>query len=180
MKDINIYIAGSLFTEAEVKQRKLEQEWMESLIERVMTEKGQERVTVFNPINNPFNDKSTLPTARDIVKGDTEQISKSDYILLNLDNQLDAGVFVELGQIAGLALETNKKVFAVISDSRFSTAGEYNKFEIPIGINQYVIGALQEIGAEIHDESTSAIYNLVAHIIKDNPEVGLEHQNGAE
>lgn len=99
---LQVYIAGSLFSEAEQVQRKVEERY---LTHQLKISRIKDCVSIFNPITNPFNDKSNLPTAEEIFLGDTKAIRESGYILLNLDNQLDAGVFVELGQIVGLTPE---------------------------------------------------------------------------
>ena len=43
-----IYLAGSLFNEAEVAQRKLEG--------NLLKDKFKDKIKVFNPIEEPFND----------------------------------------------------------------------------------------------------------------------------
>lgn len=164
-----IYIAGSLFTEADQKQRIFEEN---HILKHVEFSGVDERlIEVFNPINNPFNDKSKKPTAEEITLGDTEQIAKATHILLNLDNQLDAGVFVELGQILGLPNDTRDiKVYPVISDIRMPGAGEYNVEEVPWGINTYAIGALKLIMGEdykVYRSSSSAINDMMLDILKD-------------
>lgn len=162
----SIYIAGSLFTEADQAQRMMEERDIRKIIDHLGLS-----TEVFNPINNPFNDKSTKPTALDITLGDTQQIADSTHVLLNLDNQLDAGVFVELGQILGLPFDRRDiRVYPVISDIRMTGAGEYNAEEVPWGINTYVIGALQFIMGDDYKMYTSSSEAIVA-MMKDIEEV---------
>lgn len=148
-----IYIAGSLFTEAEQSQRMKEERYLKDQLDDagIIAE-------VFNPINNPFNDKTKKPTALSIFKGDTEQIREATHLLVNLDNPLDAGVFAELGQAYEMG---DIEVFAVLSDMRMPTAGDYEEEEVPYGYNQYIIGLLQDMSAPIYRNYKEAIEGLV-------------------
>lgn len=56
-----VYMAGPLFSEAEVNQRLLECK----LIEGIIKDNGIDH-EVFSPINAPSNDKSKLPTAKEV------------------------------------------------------------------------------------------------------------------
>ena len=161
-----IYIAGSLFTESEIVQRKSEAKRLkEKLLEKALTlginqEVASEQIEniVFNPIESPFNDKSTHPTAKEIFEGDYRVIQKSKQILINLDNPVDTGVFVELGQ----ALEMgNNKIYPVISDMRMPNAGDYDQQYVPYGFNQYVVGSLDYYGIKLYTSSEEAIKALV-------------------
>lgn len=149
-----IYIAGSLFTEAEINQRKKEgKEVREAL----------PGANIFNPIESNVNDKSKLPTSEDIFIEDYGIIKKSNYFLFNLDNESDAGVFMELGQ----ALEAGKRnIYPVLSDMRMPQAGEYDKEHVPFGFNQYVIGALDHYGIKIFTNSKEAIKRLARDYLK--------------
>ena len=164
-----IYIAGSLFTEAEISQRLKEAELLrtelkEKLIKQgVNEEEAKEKALslIFNPIENPFNDKSTKPSAESIFNGDYTVIKASTHLLFNLDNPVDTGVFVELGQ----ALEMkDKKIYPVISDIRMATAGDYQEHHVPFGLNQYVIGGLDHYGLKIYTSSQEAIRDIVLDI----------------
>lgn len=152
-KDKKIYIAGSLFNEAEVAQRKKE--------ENLLREIGYENI--YNPINAPCNDKAKLPTCADIFWGDTEEILSSDIVVADITNQADLGVACELGIIwtinylhklkeEGLNLDEilkkypKKELIAVNSDIRKGTAHNYKCDEVPIGFNQYMIGLIKDIG----------------------------------
>ena len=87
------YIAGSLFNEAEVSQRLLEGD--------LLREITGTKIDWFNPIEQPCNEKSDLPTAMDIFKVDTEAVIESDYIVADMTNN-DTGVAMELGIAYGL------------------------------------------------------------------------------
>ena len=181
-KDL-LYIAGGLFSEAEVRQRKYEK--------KALVEKLGESIEVFSPLeDNPSNDKSTNPTAEDIFNGDTDKIIDSKYIFAELDGE-DVGVYAELGIVYGLNLMlknvekaldlTNnpedlgikflqeiiekipeKKVVAHLSDIRIPNAGEYTGFHVPVGYNQYGIGMLEQLGQIYHstEEAINAVVNL--------------------
>lgn len=161
-----VYIAGSLFNEAEVNQRKVEERALKDLL-------GFNNV--YNPINAPCNDKSKLPTSKDIFDGDTREILSSDVIVADLSNSTDLGVACELGIIWTcnfinelaksmtmdeiLKILKPKKVVAHLSDIRKGTAGEYDGNKIPVGFNQYMIGLVEDIGV-IKDDFGEALVEL--------------------
>ena len=173
MRKEKLYLAGSLFSEAEINQRLKEGNMLESMT----------AYEVFNPITAPCNDKDKLPTAGDIFFGDTSEVIKSDVVIANLDHE-DPGVMAELGISWGLeyaysvlldlythgyiteeALSEardrgvkNKKVIAVAYDLREGTAGEYNGIHIPFGRNQFVIGMIEDfVDGTIVEEFEEAI-----------------------
>jgi len=82
-----VYIAGSLFKDGDIKERKFEG--------KILREKGLE---VFNPIEAPFNEdkEAALHKAKDIFHGDTQHVLDSDYIFAEYDGE-DPGVMAELG-----------------------------------------------------------------------------------
>ena len=113
---MKLYLAGALFNEAEIAQRLKEG--------KLLKEKFGERLSVFNPIEQPFNeDKQTLPTPQDIFNGDTEAVKNCDIFLADVTNE-DSGVMVELG----IAIALKKKIIAINSDIRLKSA---NKYDIP-------------------------------------------------
>lgn len=177
------YIAGALFKEADQKQRIREKELLQEAIPSV---------NWFNPLtDNTANDKSKLPTASDVFWGDTERIINSRYIFAELDGE-DAGVMMELGIAWGInymlsqinsiltclsspyevtkAIEQlldeipYKTIIAHLSDIRVGTAGKYVGHHIPFGINQYVVGGIEEIG-QIYPSVKEAVEGL-ARIIE--------------
>lgn len=147
-----IYIAGSLFNEAEINQRKLE--------EKKLRELGFDNI--YNPINAPCNDKDKLPTSQDIFYGDTKEILDSDIVIADISNQSDLGVACELGIIWAcnainklaetMPMEEILKVFKPktlithLSDIRKGTANQYKGNNIPVGFNQFMIGLVEDIG----------------------------------
>lgn len=166
----HIYLAGSLFSEAEVAQRLKEG--------KIIREQLGDTHTYFNPIEAPCNDKSKLPTCLDIFEGDTLQVMNSDIVIADLANE-DAGVMMELGiawaldYVATVLKQVDineagrehlekcgikkKDIHAVLSDIRLGMAHKYQGDEIPFGYNQYVIGGIKDSGGTIHNSFNSAI-----------------------
>lgn len=132
---MKVYLAGSLFNEAEVAQR---------LKEGKILRENIKDIDLFNPIEQPFNeDKQTLPTPIDIFNGDTNAVLNSDVVILDMTNE-DPGVMVELG----IAISNNKKIIAINSDIRLKSA---NKYEIPsYAMNHYVLGAILKYGVLVY------------------------------
>lgn len=128
---MKVYLAGSLFNEAEVAQR---------LKEGRLLRENIKDIELFNPIEQPFNEnKQDLPTPIEIYEGDANAVISSDVFLADITND-DPGVMVELG----LAIANNKKIIVVNSDIRLKSA---NKYEIPsYAMNHFVLGAIQKYG----------------------------------
>ena len=140
-----IYLAGSLFNEAEVAQRKLEG--------KLLRDNFKDKIKVFNPIEEPFNDnKDSLPSPNLIFLNDTKEVIAADIFLADITNN-DPGVMVELG----IAISNKKYIIAIISDIRLKTA---NKYDIPTyGFNHYVLGGILENGVLVYsfDEAMKKI-----------------------
>lgn len=129
---MKLYLAGSLFNEAEVAKRKLEG--------KILREKFPQ-IEIFNPIDQPFNEnKDSLPSPIDIYEGDTKAVEECDIFICDLSSN-DVGVACELG----IAIYTNTKIIIGInSDIRLSSA---NKYDIPsYGMNHYILGAIEKYG----------------------------------
>lgn len=133
---MKIYLAGALFNEGEVRQRKLEGE--------LLRKEFGDRIEIFNPIEQPFNeDKQSLPTPLTIFEGDDKAVRWADVILADVTNE-DAGVMCELG----IASVLGKKVVAVNSDIRLQSA---NRYEIPsYGMNHFVLGLIEKHGVLVY------------------------------
>lgn len=129
---MKIYIAGGLFNEAEVTQRRLEGQLLRKAF-------GKD-IEIFNPVEQPFNEnKQSLPTPSDIFWGDTRAIEDCDVVLADITNE-DAGVMAELG----IAFARNKTVIAINSDIRLKSASAY---EIPsYSVNHYILGLIENSG----------------------------------
>ena len=156
-----IYIGGSLFTEAEIAQRKKEGRLLRSELSKWFLDYEE---LVFNPIEQPFNDKSTLPCAYEIARGDWLAMQDATHLIFNLDNVLDTGVFLELGEM----LSTDKQIYCVISDMRFANAGEYDGYKVPVGFNQYVIGRLEMDFVNIYPDFESCVKDVVKDYVKEH------------
>lgn len=127
-----IYLAGSLFNEAEVNQR---------LKEGELLRLNFPSLEIFNPIEQPFNEnKASLPSPETIFINDTRQVVNCDIFLADITNN-DPGVLVELG----IAIATKvKHIICVNSDIRLNDA---NKYEIPTySMNHYVLGGILKHG----------------------------------
>ena len=112
MRKDKLYIAGSLFSEADINQRLKEGNMLESLT----------NFKVFNPILAPCNNKEKLPTANDIFWGDmyllsididgeeyitVKYVQKSEqqgYVRLVSQNQHHADKDVAVDKIRAIAL----------------------------------------------------------------------------
>ncbi|MGX8832673.1 nucleoside 2-deoxyribosyltransferase [Amedibacillus sp. YH-ame6] len=129
---MKVYLAGSLFNEAEVAQRKKEGNIMREMFPEL---------DIFNPIDQPFNEnKQSLPTPIDIYDADTKAVEECDVFIADVTNE-DAGVMVELG----IAIKSNTKIIIGInSDIRLISA---NRYDVPTyGMNHYVLGAVLKHG----------------------------------
>lgn len=149
---MKLYVAGSLFNEAEVAQRKLEG--------KILREKFP-NLDIFNPIDQPFNeDKQTLPTPIDIFDGDTKAVRECEIFVADLTNE-DPGVMVELG----IAIETNTKlIIGINSDIRLQSA---NQYDIPsYAMNHFVLGAVQKYGKLV--KSFSEACDIIEEFLKNN------------
>lgn len=146
---MKLYLAGSLFNEAEVAQR---------IKEGKILHEAFPQLDIFNPIEQPFNeDKSTLPTPQDIYIADANAVKEADIVLLDMTNE-DPGVMVELG----LAVAYGKKIVAVNSDIRLKAA---NKYDIPsYAMNHFVLGAILKYGVLVYsfNEAVEEIRKIIA------------------
>lgn len=146
---MKLYLAGSLFNEAEVAQRKKE---------GIILRETFENLKIFNPIDQPFNeDKQTLPTPLTIFESDTKEVIDADIFIADITNE-DPGVMVELG----IAIATNTKIIiAINSDIRLKSA---NKYQIPsYSINHYVLGGIEKYGHLVYsfEEAVELLKKLI-------------------
>ena len=129
---MKVYLAGSLFNEADVAQRKLEGKMLRDRFPDL---------DIFNPIDQPFNaDKQTLPTPIEIYDGDTNAVKECDIFICDLSKE-DMGVACELG----IAIFTDTEIIiGVNSDIRLKSA---NQYDVPtVGMNHCILGAVQKHG----------------------------------
>ena len=171
MRKEKLYLAGSLFSEAEINQRLKEGNMLESMT----------AYEVFNPITAPCNDKEKLPSASDIFWGDTAEVLESKCIVADISNN-DVGVACELGiawacnylhyLVDGgyslqdiLSIMKKKYVYAHLSDIRKSTAHMYRGNYVPWGINQFLIGCIEDTG-EIKDSFQEVLNELSMYEVR--------------
>lgn len=132
---IYIYNAGPLFSEAEVKQRRLEGQ----LLEEVLKDSGQQYF-IANPIDLPFDPDKKL-TADEIFRVDYSHIDKANVFFFELASD-DTGTMVELGNAIEKYMNGKKLwIYPIFGDGRLrrnDSAG----VECPKGINSYVVGSL--------------------------------------
>ena len=119
---MKVYVAGSLFNEAEVAQRKREGELLRAAFPNL---------EIFNPIDQPFNEnKASLPSPEMIFDGDTEAVLDCDIFIADLTND-DPGVMCELG--IAIMNEKTKIIIGINSDIRLRDA---HRYELPTyGVN---------------------------------------------
>ena len=152
MKNIYIYNAGPLFTEADQAQKLKEEAYFDSL-------KG---VEVFNPLTSPLMKEGTI-TAKLIYDVDNEAIQKANVFFFDLANN-DPGTLVELGMVIQ-SLEDGKKldIYPVISDFRVSERSEYISEFHAIGYNSFVIGSLESHNIKIYKSFKEAFEAFVSN-----------------
>lgn len=148
---MKLYLAGSLFNEAEVAQRKKEGEILKTKFPNLI---------IFNPIEQPFNlNKESLPTPIDIFNGDTKEIVNCDIFLADITNN-DPGVVMELGIAVAIKIP---HIICVNSDIRIKSA---NKYDIPTySINHYVLGGILKYGKLFYSfkDAVNEIEKILAH-----------------
>ena len=140
---IKVYVAGQLFTEADRRQRLYEGQKLK-----------QFGIDYYSPIeNNSINDKSLLPTAKEVFAADLAELEKCNFILVDLANA-DPGTMMELGIAIGQ--NNGVRIIAHNSDIRIPTADKYSGIFIPYGYNQFVIGGILEHG-QVYKSADEAI-----------------------
>ena len=171
MRKEKLYLAGSLFSEAEINQRLKEGNMLESMT----------AYEVFNPITAPCNDKEKLPSATDIFWGDTAEVLESKCIVADISNN-DVGVACELGiawacnylhyLVDGgyslqdiLSIMKKKYVYAHLSDIRKNTAHMYRGNYVPWGTNQFLLGCIEDTG-EIKDSFQEVLNELSMYEVR--------------
>ena len=171
MRKEKLYLAGSLFSEAEINQRLKEGNMLESMT----------AYEVFNPITAPCNDKEKLPSASDIFWGDTAEVLESKCIVADISNN-DVGVACEIGiawacnylhyLVDGgyslqdiLSIMKKKYVYAHLSDIRKNTAHMYRGNYVPWGTNQFLIGCIEDTG-EIKDSFQEVLNELSMYEVR--------------
>ena len=172
MKDdkLNIYVAGSLFSAKEIVQRIKDEELLKQALPKA---------NIYNPITQPFNQKSSNPTPKDIFWGDAKQVLKADILTIDGDDiDKDSGVAFETGiaftcnymlnliqKYAPLEVYDKiskeipyKRAYSVVSDIRQDSTGEegLNK---SWGHNVFTYAGLLELG-DVYKSMEDAVQDL--------------------
>lgn len=125
-----IYNAGSMFTEAQWKTRKIEGDELRKLFPDFL---------VGNPVDFDTNG-TERPTNKAIFEFDYEGLTAADFVIFEIDGW-DSGTHMEFGLMVEQAMHNkNKYLFPIISDFRVKQGilkGEYPGF----GINEMITGA---------------------------------------
>ena len=171
MRKEKLYLAGSLFSEAEINQRLKEGNMLESMT----------AYEVFNPILAPVNDKDKIPNANDLFWGDTSEILESSVVVADISNN-DVGVACEMGiawacnylhyLVEGgyslqdiLMIMKKKHIYAHLSDIRKNTSHMYRGNYVPWGTNQFLIGCIEDTG-EIKDNFQEVLNELSMYEVR--------------
>ena len=171
MRKEKLYLAGSLFSEAEINQRLKEGNMLESMT----------AYEVFNPILAPVNDKDKIPEANDLFWGDASEILESSVVVADISNN-DVGVACEMGiawacnylhyLVEGgyslqdiLMIMKKKHVYAHLSDIRKNTSHMYRGNYVPWGTNQFLIGWIEDTG-EIKDNFQEVLNELSMYEVR--------------
>lgn len=150
---LKIYIAGPLFTPAEVAQKKYEEKYIREQME--LHGLNPDDYEIYNPINAPVNNKSLLPSAEDIYFLDEFHLLDSDIVFVDLNGE-DPGTVMELGMIIK---NQDVDLYAHVGDIRIASAGSYSHVRIPWGMNQFVVGGIASRGDIVYptfEESVEA------------------------
>ena len=164
-REIKIYSAGSLFSEGEVHQR---------IREHGIASEALPNAVIFTPILAPYNEDKVdnLPTPVEIYEGDYIEISESDYVIFDLGNQLDPGLNLEMGIVAGInesRMTRDITAIGVLSDIRLDAA---NRYDIPsFSMNHMVLGAFEKHGKIV--SSFAEAIELIKTMEVDNHETVL-------
>ena len=171
MRKEKLYLAGSLFSEADINQRLKEGNMLESMT----------AYEVFNPILAPVNDKDKIPNANDLFWGDTSEILESSVVVADISNN-DVGVACEMGiawacnylhyLVEGgyslqdiLMIMKKKHIYAHLSDIRKNTSHMYRGNYVPWGTNQFLIGCIEDTG-EIKDNFQEVLNELSMYEVR--------------
>lgn len=145
------YMAGKLFSDADQAQRQREYDLLVAANKKHNIDRD-----IFSPIHAPINDKSTLPSARNIFDGDELPLLESDVIFADLADG-DVGVAMELGMV----LYRDVKIYAYLSDIRIPTAGEYDGIYVPYGHNQFQIGGIEKYFDKVYLSFDEALKDYI-------------------
>jgi len=130
-----IYIAGPLFKEAEINQRRLEAK----KITELLVDKNIDYF-VANPIDLPLDNCKEL-NSKVIFNEDYKHLKRANVVFFELASE-DSGTMVELGNVIEMYMQGKAvKLYPVIADLRLQR-NNVGGIECPFGMNAYVVGSL--------------------------------------
>ena len=154
------YLANGLFS--------IGDRLVNNLISDKLRSRLHEKINLFVPQEQPFNDKTTYADSQTISKEDIKNLEESDFLIAVIDGvEIDSGVAAEIG----FYYATGKPIYALYSDTRLEGRDNNKKIEALIQDgtenqfmyrNLFVIGLIKEKG-----KIFSNIENLVDQIEKD-------------
>ena len=154
-----IYIAGPLFKEAEINQRRLEARKLDQLLK----EKDREYF-IANPIDLPLDNTKPL-TSKEIFTEDYKHIQKANVFFFELASE-DSGTMVELGNVIEKLMQGQDiRLYPVIADLRLAR-NAVGGIECPFGINSYVVGCLTANNIRVYNSFDEALRQFTADLDK--------------
>ena len=132
---IYVYVAGPLFKEAEIAQRRLEGKKIKEVLEKKKID-----YFIANPIDLPFDNTKVL-SSWEIFNEDYSHINKANVLFFELASE-DSGTMVELGNVIEKYMQGKDiKIYPVVADLRLQR-NDAMGLECPFGLNSYLIGSL--------------------------------------
>ena len=132
---IYIYIAGPMFKEAEINQRRLEAKKLDDVLQD-----SNRGYYICNPVDLPFDEFNGL-SSRVIFSTDYYNINDANVFFFELASE-DSGTMVEFGNVIEKYMQGNPMhIYPVFYDLRLSR-NDVAGIECPIGFNSYLVGAL--------------------------------------
>ena len=147
---LNVYIAGPLFKEAEINQRRLEATKIKAVLDEL-----QLPYFIANPIDLPLDNTKVL-TSQEIFNTDYAYIKQSNVFFFELASE-DSGTMVELGNVIERFMQgQGLKIYPVIADLRLAR-NDVGGYECPFGMNSYVVGCLSANDIKIYPSFDEAL-----------------------
>lgn len=154
---IYIYIAGPLFSEADIIQRRKEA----AGLREVLDQKGL-TYYICNPIDLPFDNTQVL-SSREIFLADYGHLDIANVFFFDLSGN-DTGTLVELGNvIEKYHHDRNLRIYPVFSDLRLAR-NQAAGLECPVGYNSYVVGCLSANEITCYRSFSEALTQFVKDI----------------
>lgn len=78
-----------------------------------------------------------------------------------------------------LGMLQKREIYATLSDLRIPSSGDYDSYHIPFGHNQYMIGGLEDFGANINLDFEDTVNALVKKRLTPGTNVRIKNGSGA-